>query len=228
MPVFRKRKPVVRRKRRMPRQMKKKFRRTRFPRQLGPTLPEHLTTKLTYCIGQIGTSTTTTAGGQIFYINNMYDILSDSSLKQPRFYDQLSAMYVRHRVNAIRWELEFSPLTGTSYLAVGCLPHDYSPPATNLKAFQEDYRYKIYITSTNRGPIKVKGFRSIASIDDVTKRQIHDDDSYSAETNQAVAFKPTLRTYWQSLDETQSYGHWLQGRLTFYATFYQLKLPVAS
>lgn len=200
----------------------------RIPKQLGPSLPEHLTTKITLATGQIGTSTTTTMATKTYNFTNLYDLLNDSTYLQPRYFDQLSLIYNRYRVNAVRWEFELSALTGSSYFAIGCFPHDYTPAASNFKALQEDNRWKIYTTSLNKGPLHIKGFKTTAATEDVPKRVIHDDDSYSAEVNSSVVYKPFIRLAWQALDETASYGHWIQGRLTFYTTFYQLKLPSAS
>lgn len=200
----------------------------RILRSIGAPLPEHLHTKITYSIGQIGSTTTTTIGEKIFYVNNIFDLLNNSAYAQPRYFDQLATLYQRYRVNACRYELDCAPLSGSSFFAVGFFPSTYSPPASSLKICQEDNRYRMTIASLNSGATKIRGFRSIASIEDVPKRVIRDDDSYSADVTASVTNKTQLRILWQSLDETQNYGHWIQGRLTFYTTFYQLKLPAQS
>ena len=191
-------------------------------------IPERMNVALSYNFGQIGTTTSTTPGTYTINPTNLYDLLNDSTYKQPRFFDQLAAMYNRYRVNAFKWEVEFAALTGTSYLAVGQLPHDVTVATNSLKAFQEDPRFKIYITSLNKGPIKRKGFRTIASIEDVPKSVVRTDDAYNAETTASVTYKPTLQLKWQGLDETASYGHWIQGHIICYAIFYQVKQPSAS
>lgn len=205
----------------------KKNRRSLITRQVS-SLKERQTCALIYATGQTGSTTTTTPGTVTYYINNLFDVTNDSTYKQPRYFDQMAALYNMYRVNAIGYKFDVAALTGSSWFAVGLVPHDYTLSTNSFKSLQEDPRFKIYTTSLNRGPLVIRGFRTIHSIEDIPKNQLHVDDSYSSMVNASVTYKPQLRLYWQSLDETQAYGHWIQGQLTFYTTFFQLKQPTAS
>lgn len=197
------------------------------PKRALTSIPEHMTCRLIYAVPQMGTTVTSTPGSWTGYFNP-YDILNNSSYAQPRFWDQMAVLYEKYRVNGLGWEIDCAALTGTSYFAIGCFPHNYMPPLSNLKAFREDPRYKIYITSLNRGPLKIRGYRSLASVEDMTKSAVRNDDMYNAATNASVTNKAQIRITWQALDEATSYNHWIQAKLIFYITFYQLKLPAAS
>lgn len=220
-PMLKRRKPI----RRMPRRKMGVVKRAMNSRA---SIPEHMRCKLSYYTGQIGATTTTTPATALYYINDIFDLKGDSSYAQPRFFDQMAALYQQYRVHAISWDFDFAPLSGSSYIASGCFPDQFQPTTAGKKTFEEDPRWRLQLSSTNRGPIKVKGFRSIAAIEDVPKRTIRDDDSYTARTDAAPYKKPQFRLGFQSVDETQSYGHWLNGKITFYVTFFQLKQPTAS
>lgn len=197
-------------------------------RPLKTTIPEHQTVWLTYYTGQLGATTTTTPATATYYINDVFDLKNDSSYKQPRFYDQMALLYQSYRVVAVKYDMEFSPLSGSSYIAHGFFPTSYGGTGPDKKAFEEDPRWKINLTSTNRGPIRIRGQKTIAAIEDVPMKVITYDDSYNAKVIEAPFKKPELRFAFQALDETQSYGHWLNGKIMFLTTFYQVKQPAIS
>lgn len=220
---------------RVPRRRKLMRKRVVRPRRTNPlrrpvktSLPEHMNCRLTYYSGQQGATTTTSPSVYTVYVTDIYDLMGDSTYKQPRYFDQLAALYQRYRVNAVKYEFDFSPLTGSSYVAHGLFPDNFSSTTVGKKTFEEDPRWRIMVSSTNRGPIKVRGYKSIAAIEDIPKRVIRDDDSYNPQVTEPPTRKPSLRIGFQALDEATSYGHWLNGKIVFYCTFFQLKQPSAS
>lgn len=228
MPITRRPRRTIRRRRPLRKRPIRRTRKMGLRRPVRSSIPEHQYCKLIYYTGQIGATTTTTPAQVTYYINDIFDLKNDSSYKQPRFFDQMASLYQKYRVNAVKYEFDFAPLSGSSYVACGFFPASYGGTGPDRKAFEEDPRWRLSLSSTNRGPIKIKGYKSIAAIEDVPTRVVRDDDSYNAKVIEAPFTKPEFRIAFQALDETQSYGHWLNGRLTFYTTFYQLKQPAIS
>lgn len=230
MPLYKKH-PLsyyAKKKKKVPPMKKKAYRRLGRMNPIKSSIPEHLQTALIYNTGQIGSTTTTTPGGFVIYVNNLYDLFNNSAYTQPRMFDQLAALYQKYRVNAVKVEIMCSELTGSGYFAHGFFQHDYTASNNNLKSMAEDCRYRIVTTSSNKGPMNLRAYRKLHSVEDITPRQYREDDNYQAAVNASTTFKPQFRLYFQALDETTSHGFWVQCRFVFYTTFFQLKQPSAS
>ncbi len=156
-----------------------------FPGARRGGVPDQLWTTLRY----VANPELTPAGlsvGNIFRVNSVYDPDQTGIGGQPRYYDQLSAMYNRYTVTSARVVCRASTQSGAACDLLITATNDSIPAVTDFGgAFEQPFRSNMLrmapVTSGRTTGTISKTF-SMAALRGLPTRQILADDNFSALT----------------------------------------------
>lgn len=189
-----------------------------YKRQLqilrGPGFPTGLQTKLKYS-DIIGiTCTSGTPATYSWRGNSVYDPDFTSTGHQPLYYDQLTAIYNRYRVDGCK--LKFTACTdGDTPMAVVVVPNDSGEGFATIGSACER-KFSVERTVTKEFPQLMKTYAASNKIMGMTKDKYRDDDLNSAQYDA----NPTNIWYWNLITQTVNGSSTGTLRITLCLTYY--------
>lgn len=221
-----------RRLRKRPTQRRKSVRRSRRrplrvsrPRPGFNGIPARYRTKLKYV--DTLTGTVTGASSTYWYFqNSLNDPYASLGGHQPYYYDQLTALYSNYRVFAMGYTVEAQVITASGHLTVATYWNLDALTAPSLSAAAERIGSR-FIGFSNQYRSRLKGFKTIASLWNVSKKDVNIDDQFAAAYNadpvkKAYFFIHVFNPTASSLEVV------LTARLTYYCEFFGEKTQTQS
>ncbi len=166
-----------------------------------------------------------------YWQTSLYDPRGSAGGHQPLYFDQLSAIYSRYRIDAVQYEVSFDITDAGSATAVS--GYGYLA-AQKIATFDSDVELLEERPYTNRkaislytGPTIMKGRLLPHKVLGVTKQRYMNDDQYTA----TVGANPTLMMFMTPYVWNQgstSYSTSFRIKLTFECTFFELTTVAKS
>lgn len=217
-PAFRKRRRTIRRTRRYI---------SRVPRRIPMGVSRYKFAKLPYCDLE-ATSVSASSSVAWTYQSSMYDPYAPVGGHQPMFFDQYAAMYRKYTVLGIAYDLQAcTDGATTGPLVIIVTPSADSTPPTSISIARERPGSKEAIVS-NSYRARLKGYMSVAKTLGVNRRNVLNDDIYSA----LVTTNPSAlaNLFVQAFNTSGGYAVavYITLRLTYYVRFFDPQDPAQS
>lgn len=223
--TYRRRRPTMRRRRPAARTNRRYV--SRVPRRIPMGVSRYKFAKLPYCDLE-ATSVSASSSVAWTYQSSMYDPYAPVGGHQPMFFDQYAAMYRKYTVLGIAYELQAcTDGATTGPLIVIATPSADSTPPTSISIARERPGSKETIVSNNyKG--RLKGYMSVAKTLGVSRRNILNDDIYSALVSTNPANVANL--FVQAFNSSAGYAVsvYITLRLTYYVRFFDPQDPAQS
>nr|UOF80607.1 capsid protein [Cressdnaviricota sp.] len=193
----------------------------------NPGFPDEFNTKLVY----IGSATLAggvpTPNAHVMNANGLYDPDDTSTGHQPKYYDQLTAMYGKYLVYGVKYEVQFN--NGASTAAFGVVTFNETDISGRTVESLQENRYSQLVSlgqTAGSATATVKGYMSMAKL----HGQAHidsDPNQYASATS-----NPTDKAYMiikvSSCDGTSNANVYIKFKLTYYCKFKDLQDPGQS
>jgi len=188
--------------------------------------PDEFNTKLVYC-GSTTLTGSAAPSAQVINANSLYDPDDTNIGHQPKYFDQLIAMYGRYLVHGIKYEVQFN--NGASTAAFGVVAfNEVDTSSRTVESLQENR----YAQNVNLGAISgsstatVKGYMSMAKLHGQAKLD-NDPNQYAT-----VSSNPTDRAFMfikvSSCDGTSTANVYIKFKIVYYCKFKDLQDPGTS
>lgn len=188
------------------------------------SMPNEVIVKVPYYSGNIGTTTTTSLGQKVFYINSGKPVTGVSHLS--RGFNQWSTFYTRYRVMGVKAIVHFASLSSGTCSNVGFVfaGSDQTSLADMTDAMENRFVVRKNIQAGS-GVLTMSKFHRPWVMEGIRRDQWLDSNLYAGATSTAVGgySDPTvlipMTIFWQSTDETTSVGHNITLELIQYVLF---------
>lgn len=176
--------------------------------------------KLTYEVGNIGSTTTTALGNFQINLNSVYDPQYASGGGQPRGFDQWAGFYANYRVHGAKVVVYAQSLT-PGYQSILAMTHRTIATApSNVKELMEQPAVSKCVFTSDKPCVKSR-YYDIAKCLALSKKQYNNDDLYWAGTGANPAQLLLLNISWCNINESTSTGHNIRATVTYYVEFFK-------
>lgn len=225
MPGYRKRNY---RKRKTPFRARRRHRARR--RYIGPSrrtlnaynnsvIADKVYAKLTYVDQGSLTSTSGSCQTLQWVVNNLYDPYYTGVGHQPRFFDQLAALYERYRVFGALVEVTATGVTGNHMIVLNAYPTEAGTTVINncIEAVEQKLPYCVVPADEK---VVMRKYFSMAKIWGVNNKRIANDDVFSAAVTGAPSWRAFLDMSHQSFDASSTTAADYMIKITYYCCFF--------
>lgn len=176
--------------------------------------------KLTYEIGQVGTTTTSVLGSYALQLNSVHDPQYSVGGGQPRGFDQWSAFYENYRVHGVKVTVYAQSLTPDNQSILALSPRTVVGSPVNVKELLEQPATRRCFFTSDRPCIKSAYFDCAKALG-ITRRNYNTDDAYNSGVGASPAQLLLCYINWININETTSTGHNIRATATYYVEFYK-------
>lgn len=198
---------------------------------MGLGLPAKLRVKLTFDSGTI-TYTTGGAGNQQTYAaNSLFDPVVALGGTQPRFFDQYAALYNVYNVAACLVQVQGQIVNSSAATSTGEIFLQWAPAGISLfgdhSSLDEYKQFRGRLVNSEK-PFYLRKYLKISDIEGVRPQHVQDDDLYSALVTANPSRVPQIGVTSFSFDDITTVSWAVRTKITYYATFYNLKNVTSS
>lgn len=188
-------------------------------------LPLRHTARLNYAEVVTLSLAASTLGTFYYYQTSLYDPRGSVGGHQPLYFDQLSAIYSRYRVDGLSYAITVSSNTGNGgFCLVRAQPA--STIETNVESLCERPQSNSTVVTVYGGPITLTGSFKTHEVLGVTKQKYLDDPNYSAAVGSNPALMAYLIPYFYTYSEATTFN--IKMEMTFHCTFFEQQIVSGS
>lgn len=196
-------------------------------RNNGPfAFPDRYDCVLKYCTNS-STSAVPSWSDNVWNVNSLYDPDSSGTGHQPRFFDQLAAIYGRYRVVRAHFHLTLRQRAAHGIMA-NLIPANTSALFTSALSQELTRAGETRITSSNAPPLLIRKTILPNAIAGVSLETYLADDRFAAQVTASPAEVICAHQFVQSLDGTTSIDYEWSIQILYDCEFFDLIDPSSS